>query len=208
MKRAWTTGSGWKSTAWTTSRTSVYLNKEAHLQVTHKRRRVNKVQMPQRSLKWQRLRYSCRRMELLEFPGQWKIRLMWSQMYWLNQQVFSYPGESTNRRGLPLGPLWLFRKLDINCCRWEAEKLSQLSDGKTTNLQMKWESFLFVLIFLLHNQIQHIKENHLPCSLFEWIRKLQSFSLWLPGSPVIMVTTTFSHRKCYKLQWRHTAAFL
>lgn len=28
-----------------------------------------------------------------------------------------YPGESTNRRGLPPAPLWLSRKLDKNCCR-------------------------------------------------------------------------------------------
>lgn len=35
VKQAWTTGSGWKSTAWTTSRTSVYLygeeRSESHL---------------------------------------------------------------------------------------------------------------------------------------------------------------------------------
>lgn len=33
VKHAWTTGSGWKSTAWTTSRTSVYLHKPKHIQL-------------------------------------------------------------------------------------------------------------------------------------------------------------------------------
>lgn len=37
--------------------------------------------------------------------------------------------------------------------------------------------------------------SHLPCSLFNWTRKLHSLFLWLPGSPVMMVMTTFSHTK-------------
>lgn len=50
-----------------------------------------------------------------------------------------HPGDSTNRRDFPPEALWLSRKEDRKCCRWEAEKVSQLSGPGSygTHLPMK-----------------------------------------------------------------------
>lgn len=48
------------------------------------------------------------------------------------------------------------------------------------------------------------KTSYFSHSLFSWTRKLQSLSLWLPGSPVMMVITTFRqkpHIHCVYRDW-------
>lgn len=59
-----------------------------------------------------------------------------------------HPGDSTNRRDFPLEALWLSRKEDKKCCRWEAEKVSQLSGPGSygTHLPMKLSIVIIVII--------------------------------------------------------------
>lgn len=92
----------------------------------------------------------------------------------------SYPGESTNRRGLPPGPLWLSRKPDKYCWRWEAEKLSQLSGAGsyTTHLQVECKCNLYYFClcssnYYYHNEITttYVRLKRITEKI-EWIKSL------------------------------------
>lgn len=62
-----------------------------------------------------------------------------------------HPGDSTNRRDFPPEALWLSRKEDKKCCRWEAEKVSQLSGpgSYATHLPMKLCIVIIIIICIL-----------------------------------------------------------